>query len=52
MTSPLFWTEEYLDFSFAAEVTPDLDALLSCIQCGSCTASCPTACGSSTVPID
>jgi Fe-S oxidoreductase len=43
MKTALFWTEENLDFSFASEVTPDLEALYSCIHCGSCTASCPTA---------
>jgi len=43
MTTPLYWTEEALDFSFAAQVTPDIERLRSCIQCGSCTASCPTA---------
>lgn len=43
MKTALFWTEEDLDFAFAKEVTPDLEALYSCIHCGSCTASCPTA---------
>ncbi len=43
MKTALFWTEENLDFTFAGEVTPDLEALYSCIHCGSCTASCPTA---------
>jgi heterodisulfide reductase subunit D len=31
------------DFEFAAEVTPDLNVLRTCIQCGTCSASCPTA---------
>jgi heterodisulfide reductase subunit D len=35
--------DEQPDRSFASEVTPDVEALLSCIQCGSCTSSCPTA---------
>lgn len=38
-----YWTEEQLDPSFAAQVTPDVEKLRTCIQCGSCTASCPTA---------
>ena len=38
-----YWTRDLLDFSFAGSVSPDPDALLACIQCGSCTASCPTA---------
>lgn len=38
-----YWTEQLLDFSFAGSVSPDPEALLACIQCGSCTASCPTA---------
>jgi heterodisulfide reductase subunit D len=38
-----YWTEGLLDFSFAGSVSPDPEALLACIQCGSCTASCPTA---------
>jgi heterodisulfide reductase subunit D len=37
-----FGTRE-LDFEFGAEVTPDLDVLRTCIQCGTCSASCPTA---------
>ena len=43
MTIPLYWTEEQLDFSFAAQVNPDVEKLCTCIQCGSCTALCPTA---------
>ncbi|MEW6363514.1 MAG: (Fe-S)-binding protein [Acidobacteriota bacterium] len=43
-TAPLeYWTPDKLDLSFAKEVTPDPEKLYSCIQCGSCTASCPTA---------
>jgi heterodisulfide reductase subunit D len=37
------WSDERPDCSFARQVSPDPEALLSCIQCGSCTASCPTA---------
>ncbi len=43
MKAALFWTEQDLDFAFAKKVTPDLEALYSCIHCGGCTASCPTA---------
>ena len=43
MTGALYWTEAELDGSFAAQVSPDAERLLSCLQCGSCTASCPTA---------
>jgi len=43
MAVPLYWTEEQLDFTFAAQVSPDVEKLFTCIQCGSCTASCPTA---------
>ncbi|MCK4721881.1 MAG: 4Fe-4S dicluster domain-containing protein [Dehalococcoidia bacterium] len=32
-----------LDHTFADLVTPDREKLLTCIQCGTCTASCPTA---------
>lgn len=50
MTGALYWTEAELDGSFAAQVLPDAARLLSCIQCGSCTASCPTAHRMSVVP--
>lgn len=43
MATPLYWTDEQFDTSFAAQVTPDVEKLRACIQCGSCTASCPTA---------
>lgn len=36
-------TSEMLDPDFADEVAPDREKLLTCIQCGTCTASCPTA---------
>jgi len=38
----LVWSEELFDRSFAGEVTPDVETLASCMQCGSCTAACPT----------
>ncbi len=31
------------DVNFGEEVTPDLSVLRTCIQCGTCSASCPTA---------
>lgn len=31
------------DVKFGEEVTPDLSVLRTCIQCGTCSASCPTA---------
>lgn len=36
-------TRDMLDHTFAGLVTPDREKLLTCIQCGTCTASCPTA---------
>lgn len=36
-------TRDMLDHSFAGMVAPDREKLLTCIQCGTCTASCPTA---------
>lgn len=38
-----YWTEEFLDLSFASRLTGHPEVLYSCVQCGSCTASCPTA---------
>jgi heterodisulfide reductase subunit C2 len=38
-----YLTSEMLDPDFAGEVAPDREKLLTCIQCGTCTASCPTA---------
>jgi len=32
-----------LDRTFTQQVTPEWEQLLSCIQCGTCSASCPTA---------
>jgi len=32
-----------LDRTFTKQVTPEWEQLLSCIQCGTCSASCPTA---------
>ena len=34
---------DVLDHTFAERVAPDREKLLTCIQCGTCTASCPTA---------
>jgi heterodisulfide reductase subunit D len=31
------------DVAFGEKVTPDLEVLRTCIQCGTCSASCPTA---------
>lgn len=36
-------TEEHLDREFMAQVEPDWEKLLTCMQCGTCSASCPTA---------
>ncbi len=36
-------TREMLNHAFAGTVAPDREKLLTCIQCGTCTASCPTA---------
>ncbi|MFQ6059355.1 MAG: 4Fe-4S dicluster domain-containing protein [Anaerolineae bacterium] len=36
-------TAQSLDTTFARRVAPDWEQLLACMQCGSCTASCPTA---------
>jgi len=43
MSKSLFWTRERIDSSFAAQVVADTETFLTCISCGSCTASCPTA---------
>jgi len=44
MAEKVFYlSRDMLDNSFAAEVAPDREKLLTCIQCGTCTASCPTA---------
>lgn len=40
---PLPLTEERLDREFMAQVEPDWEKLLTCMQCGTCSASCPTA---------
>ncbi len=36
-------TSDMLDPKFVDEVAPDREKLLTCIQCGTCTSSCPTA---------
>jgi heterodisulfide reductase subunit D len=38
-----YWTGEFLDLSFASRLTDRPEVVYSCVQCGSCTASCPTA---------
>jgi heterodisulfide reductase subunit D len=43
VSAGLYWTEAGGDPAFAREVLAEADRLYSCIQCGSCTASCPTA---------
>lgn len=36
-------TSELVDETFAEQVAPDPELLRTCIQCGTCSASCPTA---------
>ncbi len=36
-------TRDMLDHTFAGQVAPDREKLMTCIQCGTCTASCPMA---------
>lgn len=44
MTEKVFYlSRDMLDNTFAGLVAPDREKLLTCIQCGTCTASCPTA---------
>ncbi len=45
MSSPLPTplTEKQLDREFMAQVEPEWEKLLTCMQCGTCSASCPTA---------
>ncbi len=43
VTDLLDFTTRELDFEFGEEITPDLEELRTCIQCGTCSASCPTA---------
>lgn len=40
---PDFLTEERLDREFLQQVEPDWRKLATCIQCGTCSASCPAA---------
>jgi heterodisulfide reductase subunit D len=42
-TEVLDFAARELDTEFPREVTPDLSVLRTCIQCGTCSASCPTA---------
>jgi heterodisulfide reductase subunit D len=43
MSEPLVWTKEHIDSLFAEQVTAHTENFFTCISCGSCTASCPTA---------
>ncbi len=43
VTDALDFTSRELDFEFGEEITPHLEELRTCIQCGTCSASCPTA---------
>ena len=40
---PALLTEKRLDRAFIEQVEPDWQKLLTCIQCGTCSASCPAA---------
>jgi len=40
---PVPLTEEQLDREFMTQVEPEWEKLLTCMQCGTCSASCPTA---------
>lgn len=42
-TDVLDFATRELDFEFGKKITPDLEELRTCIQCGTCSASCPTA---------
>jgi len=42
-TDILDFTAQEVDFEFGSRITPDLGVLRTCIQCGTCSASCPTA---------
>ena len=42
-TDVLDFATRELDFEFGKKITPDLKELRTCIQCGTCSASCPTA---------
>ncbi len=42
MTDVLDFTTLELDLEFGKKVTPDLRVLYTCMQCGTCSASCPT----------
>ncbi len=43
LSLPVPLTEEQLDREFMAQVEPEWEKLLTCMQCGTCSASCPTA---------
>jgi heterodisulfide reductase subunit D len=40
---PSLWTEKLLNRDLIQEVEPDWQKLLTCYQCGTCSASCPAA---------
>jgi heterodisulfide reductase subunit D len=42
MSEILDFTSYQVDLEFGEEITPDLEQLRTCIQCGTCSASCPT----------
>ena len=42
-TLPALLTAEHLDRQFIQQVEPDWHKLLTCFQCGTCSASCPAA---------
>jgi heterodisulfide reductase subunit D len=42
VTETLDFRTLQLDLEFREEITPDVELLSSCIQCGTCSASCPT----------
>ncbi len=46
----LYWTDEALDMGFLEKLGPAARDLVACAECGSCTASCPTANRMSVVP--
>ncbi len=46
----LYWTDETLEMGFLEELGPAATDLIACAECGSCTASCPTANRMTVVP--
>jgi len=43
MTTLKYWADDRIDLTFSKRLSPDGERLSACIQCGSCTACCPTA---------